>query len=95
MSDRVVICTPGIYLQGTLANATPLVVALVHTNLPGTIWLNTVAAGKLIELSVDGGTLYFTPTYNTSNAGQLVVSITAPISHVRFTGVANDTWGVR
>jgi hypothetical protein len=42
--------------------------------------------GKKIELSTDGGTLYFQPTYDTSNASQLVVVIDAPVTNAKLTG---------
>ena len=61
---------------------------------PLTITLNTVDATKKIELSTDGGTLFFQPTYNTSNASQLVVTIGAPVTHVKFTGAITDTYTI-
>lgn len=95
MATSVVTTMPGIYRSGTLTSTTPIVIEIVHTNLPCTIWLNSTAAGKLIEISVDEGLLYFTPTYDPSNANQLIVTVSSPISHVRITGQANDTWGIR
>jgi hypothetical protein len=62
--------------------------------LPVTVTLNTVDASKKIELSTDGGTLFFQPTYNTSNASQLVVTIGAPVTHVKFTGAITDTYTI-
>ena len=95
MTTSVVTTMPGIYRAGALSNTTPIVIELTHTNVPCTIWLNSTAGGRLIELSVDEGTLYFTPTYSPSNANQLIVAVSSPISHVRITGQAADTWGIR
>ena len=61
---------------------------------PVTVTLDTVDASKKIELSTDGGTLFFQPTYNTSNASQLVVTIGAPVTHVKFTGAITDTYTI-
>ena len=61
---------------------------------PLTITLNTVDATKKIELSTDGGTLFFEPAYNTSHANQLVVVINAPVTHVKFTGNVADTYTI-
>ena len=63
-------------------------------NLPLTITLDTVDASKKIELSTDGGTLYFEPAYNTSHANQLVVVITAPVTNVKLTGNIADTYTI-
>jgi len=96
MGDTVITRMPGVFKSGTItATGTPQVVEMVHANMPCTIVLNTTYASKLIELSADGGILYFTPAYNTSNASQLIVSLNAPVSHVRFTGTAADIWSIR
>ena len=63
-------------------------------NLPLTITLDTVDASKKIELSTDGGTLYFEPAYNTSHASQLVVVITAPVTNAKLTGAITDTYTI-
>ena len=63
-------------------------------NLPITITLDTVDASKKIELSTDGGTLYFEPAYNTSHANQLVVVITSPVTNVKLTGNIADTYTI-
>lgn len=61
---------------------------------PLTITLNTVDASKKIELSTDGGTLYFQPTYDTSNASQLIVVIDAPVTNAKLTGAITDTYTI-
>ena len=55
--------------------------------------------GRLLELSTDGGTTYFTPSYdvstgNGSTAGIIVVSVATPVTHVRFTGANGDVWSI-
>lgn len=96
MGDTVITRMPGVFKSGTItATGTPQVIDMVHANMPCTITLNTTYASKLIEISTDGGTLYFTPTYDTSHASQLIVKITSPLSHVRLTGTAGDLWSVR
>ena len=62
--------------------------------IPTTLVLTSSDASRAIQISIDGGTTFFTPVYDWSNATQLGVAIMAPITHVRFTGVAGDTWGV-
>lgn len=57
--------------------------------------INTVDAGKKIELSVDGGTSYFLLSYATSHANQLLVSVTHPVTHIKFTGAIADVWSIR
>lgn len=81
--------------SGTLTSSTPVVISIDALECPFTVTLNTTYASKLIELSTDGGVLYFTPTYATSNASQLIVSVASPISHVRLTGQNADIWSIR
>lgn len=85
------------YRTGTLPNATPVVVGCSDLIMPATIILNSADAGRKIELSLDGGTTYFTPVYDQNSAGQVAVAINNPISHARFTGAAagTDTYQVR
>jgi hypothetical protein len=78
-----------------IATGTPQVVPMSGMPIPATVTLNTTYASKLIELSTDDGILYFTPTYDTSHTSQLVVHISAPVSHIRLTGTAGDLWSVR
>ena len=83
--------------NGTLADGTPLIVGIAYTSPDDdvkTLYLNSAAAGRLIEISVDGGTNFFTPGYDQVSAAQIVVSTYSRISHMRVTGVANDTWGI-
>jgi len=81
-------------LRGTLTDTT-LVKALLYDVPPLTCTLKSSDASRKIEFSTDGGTEYFQPTYDVTSATMLVVATDVRISHVKFTGVANDTWSVR
>lgn len=82
-------------IGGTLLDSNPFVIGMGGMNIPSTVTLTSAAAGRLIEVSTDGGTNYFTPTYDASTAGMINVGLFAPVSHVRVTGAAADTWSVR
>lgn len=86
---------PRTFVAGVLAGATPVVIAMDDAPLPSTLTLKSAAAGRKIELSTDGGTEYFTPAYDQTTATMLIVSVTATVSHVRFTGQAADAWRVQ
>ena len=70
------------------------ILSQIDDRLPVTVTLNTTDAGKKIELSTDGGTLFFQPTYDTSHANQLIVIVNAPVTHVKFTGNVADTYTI-
>jgi hypothetical protein len=81
--------------QGMLTDANPFVVSVGANSAPMTITLTSASASRLIELSSDGGINYWTPPRDSETAAMVNVSVRSPISHVRFTGVANDRWNVR
>jgi hypothetical protein len=82
-----------IQARGIIPSGTPLVVQVPQTmQLPGSITLKSSAAGRLIELSTDGGVEYFTPSINVISATMQIVVVNAPITHFRVTGIANDTY---
>lgn len=88
----------GLHDSGTLPSATSVERACSNGfPLPATITLKSADAGRKIELSSDGGVEYITPAYDTTTSTMLIVVVTAPISHIRFTGAAagTDTWSVR
>lgn len=60
---------------------------------PCTATLKSSAGGRKIELSTDGIEFY-TPSYDVNSATMLVVAVFSPVSHIKFTGAANDAWGV-
>lgn len=85
----------GIMLRGIIPSATPVVIPTPPTmQLPGAITLKSAAAGRLIEVSTDGGLEYFTPTLDVVSATMQVVIINAPITHIRITGSAADSYMV-
>lgn len=83
------------FQSAALTNSTPLAVNIANSNWPATVSLVSSAPGRLLELSVNGGATYFTPAYDETSAASISVGIFAPVSHVRFTGIAGDVWSVR
>lgn len=87
-------------MQGTWQSAvtpsvTPVVIPMNGAPLPCTVTLKSADVGRKIEVSSDGGVEYYTPTVTASSATMQVLNVTAPVSHVRITGAANDTWSIR
>lgn len=80
--------------SGTLTSTTPFVRALSGLSLPSTLTLDSTAAGRLIELSTDGGVNYFTPSYDANTLAMINVSLLSKATHARFTGQAADTWSI-
>lgn len=83
------------FQSAPLADSTPFPVNIATSTWPATVSLVSSAAGRLIELSTDGGVTYFTPTYDNEGVSGISVAILAPVSHARFTGVAGDVWSAR
>lgn len=82
-------------LRGIINSGTPVVVQTPLTmQLPGSITLKSAAAGRLIELSTDGGVEYFTPVVDVQSATMQIVVVQAPITHFRVTGTTNDIYMV-
>lgn len=81
-------------ISGTLSNGTPVVQAWTQVSVNRTVHLTSSAVGRLIEFSVDGGTEYFTFTYDYTSATSLVVFVKVPITHIRITGTTSDTWSI-
>lgn len=81
---------------GALASTAPLVVAVERMEAPLTVTLTSAAAGRLIELSTNGGLSggWYSPAVDASTASMINVALESPVTHVRFTGAANDTWRV-
>lgn len=80
-------------VSGTLVSSTYIEPA-VHKILPLTVTLKSSDAARKIELSTDGGIEYFVPPYSQTSSTLIVVTIDAPVTHIKFTGATNDTWGV-
>ncbi len=86
----------GVWQGASIPSATPVIIAMNGAPMPCTVVLKSAAVGRLIELSADGGVEYFTPaTLDATSATMQVLGIASPVSHVRVTGVANDTWSIR
>jgi len=85
----------GVWRGATAPSATPIIVDMNGAPLPCTITLKSAAAGRLIELSTDGGVEYFGAPPDMSSATSLVLSVLAPVSHCRITGTTADTWSIR
>lgn len=84
-----------IMLRGIIPDGTPVVVPTPLTmQLPGSITLKSADAGRLIELSTDGGVEYFTPVVDVQSATMQILVVNAPITHFRVTGAAADTYVV-
>lgn len=83
------------FMAGTLPSSSPVALPMGGAPCPCTITLKSADAGRVIKLSTDGGVEYFIPTVDTTTATMLVIAVNAPVSHVQFTGAANDTWSIR
>jgi hypothetical protein len=94
MTTSIVNIMPGIFAQGAITSGTPIVIPMTHASIPSTVVVDTVAAGKLIEISVDGGTLYYTATLTTGHANQIIAVITYAVTHVRVTGQNGDSYKI-
>jgi hypothetical protein len=61
-------------------------------SIPMSITLDSTAGGRAIQLSTDGGVDFFaavTPTLTMTS--EIMYYCTYPITHIKVTGVANDT----
>lgn len=83
----------GFFGTGVLGDSNPFAVSMADAPLPATVLLNSSAAGRKIEVSLDGAT-YFVPAYDSTLTGQIAVSLLSGVVNVRFTGQAGDQWGV-
>lgn len=80
--------------SGIFPDGTPIVKAMLGGPMPFSACLVSADATRAIAFSCDGGLTYFTPVMDVNTAAQQVVASLAPVTHVKFTGVANDTWRV-
>jgi len=83
------------YTESTIPAAGNATVSMRRAPVPCTLWLDSTNGSRSIQISVDEGVNFFTPTYDTNTTAQLVVAITAPISHVKFTGTTGEAYGIR
>lgn len=82
------------FLNGTLTGTSATPFSMVGATCPCSISLESSNSSRLIELSVNGGVEYFTPTYDVTSSTMLVVAVKAPVTHVRFTGQSGDAYRV-
>jgi len=81
-------------ITGTLTTTTAAV-AVPNTPVPLSIVLNSAAGGRAIQLSFDNGATYYpavTPTY--TETSQIVYVLTFPVTTIKFTGAAADTYAL-
>jgi len=84
-------------LKGTLDSMGVKVLSVSpssRVNLTAVLKSNATATRK-IELSADGGDEFFPVDYDVSTNTMLVLAISTPISHIRFTGAPGEAWSVR
>ena len=81
-------------ITGTLTGTTATV-AIPNLVYPATLVLNSDAAGRAIQLSLDSGTTFLTAVTPTGTAtGQIYYVLTFPVTTVKFTGAAADTYSI-
>lgn len=81
------------FASGTLGS-TSLVVAMAGAPLPSTVILDSSDATRKIQWSADGGTEYFDAIYDYTNANELVFIVDVPVTHIKFIGLAADTYRI-
>ena len=101
MSQNQVIMSGTMFASGTFLNSSPVVVPCVSLGVYFTAWLRfAVQSTQKTEYSVDGG-LNYTEfnyvltllTYKESSGASQVSGVNA-YTHIRFTGVAGNTYGI-
>ena len=58
--------------------------------LPASIQLTSSDGTRALQLSLDNGLSFFTPTLDFSDATRLILTIETPVSQIKLTGVAAD-----
>lgn len=86
--------------SGTLAG-TSIAQPMAGAPLPFTATLVSSAGTREIALSTDGGINYFVPTrqdgspaYDANTTTLINIVVTGKVTHVRFTGIAGNTWSI-
>jgi len=81
-------------ITGTLTGTTATV-GLPNLVYPATLVLNSAASGRAIQLSLDGGTTFYSAVTPTgTETGQIYYVLTFPVTTVKFTGAAADTYSI-
>ena len=81
-------------ITGTLTGTTATV-AVNIVQVPATLVLNSTQGGRTIQFSFDNGTTFYpavTPTY--SETAQIAYVLNFPVTTIKFTGAANDTYSI-
>jgi hypothetical protein len=81
-------------ITGTLTGTTATV-AIPNVVYPATIVLNSANGSRAIQLSLDNGTTFYTAVTPTgTETGQIYYVLTFPVTTIKFTGAANDTYSI-
>jgi len=81
-------------ITGTLAGTTAIV-SLPNVVYPATIVLNSANSGRTIQFSLDNGsTFYAAVTPTGTETSQIYYVLTFPVTNIKFTGAANDTYSI-
>jgi len=81
-------------ITGTLTGTTATV-AIPSLVYPATLVLNSAAGGRAIQLSLDNGTTFLTAVTPTGTVtGQIYYVLNFPVTTVKFTGAAADTYSI-
>lgn len=83
---------------GAIPDATPVVVAVGNMDFPITATLTSAAGGRLIEASSTGDQSagsWYTLTPSATVTAMINAAILTPVTHLRFTGQAGDTYRVQ
>lgn len=79
--------------EQTLA-ATSETISMGGINIPCTITLHSSSGTRKIELSANNGIDFFQPPIDASSTGFIVTSVLSQITHIKVTGLINDTFTV-
>ena len=81
-------------ITGTLTGTTATV-GIPNLVYPATLVLNSAAGGRTIQLSLDNGTTFYSAVTPTgTETGQIYYVLTFPVTTVKFTGAAADTYSI-
>ena len=81
-------------ITGTLTG-TSLEVLVPNLVYPATIVLNSADETRTIQFSLDNGTSYYDAVAPTGSlTGQIYYILTFPVTKIKFTGVADDTYSI-
>ena len=81
-------------ITGTLTGTTATV-AVPNVVYPATIVLNSAASSRTIQFSLDNGTTFYgavTPTG--TETSQIYYVLNFPVTTIKFTGAAADTYSI-